>query len=285
MLGGIIGDVVGSIYEVKEIEYHTKKLIRPFNERIKVLDNKISLLSEECSYTDDSVLLCAIADAILNEGDYEKYLRFYGMNEINLGFDKYGRSRFGKGFVEWLKHIKEGNSYGNGSAMRISSVGYLFDSEEDIYKHSRLATIPSHNHEEAISGATAVALSIYLLRHNYTKEQLKLEIENKFKYNLDFNLNELQHNYSFTSRCSETVPYAIYCFLISNSFEDAIRKSISIGGDSDTIACIAGSIAEAYYEIPKNLINEIIPYIPLYMDSVINKFYEKINKPIKILRR
>ncbi len=284
MLGGIIGDVAGSIYEVYEVEYLKKKQIRPFDERIEIFDSRTLLITKDCSYTDDSVLICAIADAILNNGDYEEYLRLYGERELKLGLDKYGRDRFSKGFIEWLLKKREGNSYGNGSAMRIGPVGFLFNNISEIYEQSRLATIPSHNNEEAIAGATAVALSTYFIRDKYTKREIKSEIENRFNYNLNFNLEDLQRNYSYKTKCVNTVPYAIYCFLISNSFEDAIRKAISIGGDSDTIACIVGVLAEAYYGIPENLIKLVTPYIPLYMISVINNFYKKINKPI-ILRR
>jgi ADP-ribosylglycohydrolase len=285
MLGAIIGDVSGSFLEIVEIDYLKKGTIRPYEEKIKILDKKNPLFTENCSCTDDSILTCAIADAILNDQDYEKYLRLYGEREINLGKDKYGRSRFGKGFIEWLNKESEGKSFGNGAAMRVGSVGYLFNNIDDVYQQAKLATIPSHNHIDAINGATMVALSIFLARKKFSKKQIKLAIEKSFNYNLEYNLEELQRNYRFTSKCIETVLPAIYIFLISNSFEDAIRKALSIGGDSDTLACITGSIAEAYYEISDNLIKEVIPYIPEYMDSTINNFYEKINKPIKILRR
>ena len=130
MLGAIIGDVVGSYYEVLEINYYKKhKMPRLYEDRIKILDNSISLFNDNCSCTDDSILTCAIYDAIKNgDCNYEKYLKDYGNKEINLGLDKYGRSRFGKGFVSWLKGNYQGDSYGNGAAMRISPVGFLFDS-------------------------------------------------------------------------------------------------------------------------------------------------------------
>ena len=158
MLGAIIGDIIGSYYEVLEIQERiNNKRNRSYEERIKILDENTPLFTENSSVTDDSILTCAIYDAILNDKDYERYLKEYGIREINLGNDQYGRSRFGKGFVEWLENKKEGNSYGNGSAMRISPVGYLFNNLDEVKEESRKATITSHNHEEAIKGAEAVA--------------------------------------------------------------------------------------------------------------------------------
>ena len=143
MLGAIIGDIAGSYYEVLEIKYQKEyKTNRPYEERIKILDRSIPLFTSESSYTDDTILTCAIYDAIKNGNkDYTKYLKDYGKREINLGKDKYGRSRFGKGFIEWLNSDTVGTSYGNGSAMRISPVGYLFDDIDTIRKEAYEATI------------------------------------------------------------------------------------------------------------------------------------------------
>ena len=278
MLGAIIGDVVGSIYEVKEVEAikNNKDKKRSYSERIKILDKNIPLLTNDSSYTDDTTLTTAIVDAILNNKNYENSLREYGLREINLGVDKYGRSRFSNGFVSWLKKEKIGNSTGNGAAMRISGVGYLFDDIEEIKKNAYYATIPSHNTKEAILGAEAVAMTIYMARKKCTKKEIKEYIEKNY-YKLDFNLEDLQKNYRFKSNCNDSVPEALFVFLESNDFEDGIRKAISIGGDSDTIACIVGAIGEAYYGIPDNLINEVQSYIPDYMKSIINQFYYTLN--------
>lgn len=274
MLGSIIGDVIGSIYEVKEVEAIKNNIDkkRNYEERIKILDNNTPLFTEDSSYTDDSVLTSAIADAILNNLDYGLCLKTYGLNELNLGVDKYGRSRFGKGFCEWLQGNVEGNSYGNGSAMRISPIGFLFNDIETIKKEVYKATIPSHNNIDAIKGAEAVAVTIYLARIGESQEEIKKYIEDNY-YKLDYNLEDLQRNYRFSSKCSNSVPQALYCFIISNSFEDAIRKSISIGGDSDTIACIVGGISEAYYGISNSLVNEVEKYIPDYIKEVLKQFY------------
>lgn len=278
MYGAIIGDIVGSYYEVLEI----KNKNRSYEDRIKIMDRNVHLFNENCSCTDDSILTTAIADAILNGESYEKKLREYGLREINLGKDIYGRSRFGKGFVEWLKNDYMGESFGNGSAMRISPIGYLFNSIDEIKSESLNATIPSHNHIESIKSSEAVAVSIYLLRRGMDKDSLKEYIE-KHYFSLEYDLDDLRKNYKFTSRAIDSVPQAIFCFLNSNDFEEAIRLSISIGGDSDTIACITGALAESYYGIDEEIIECAKTYIKDYMKDVIDKFYSTINNKNNIL--
>lgn len=281
MLGAIIGDIIGSYYEVLEVRYLKKyHQPRPYNERMKIMDSTTELFNDKCSCTDDSILTCAIANAVLDRNsNYEKYLREYGLRELDFGNDKYNRGRFGKGFVEWLQDSYQGNSYGNGSAMRISAIGY-FDTLEDVKKESYLATIPSHNHEESILAAESVAVSIFLLRNGITKEELKDYIKKNY-YSLDYDLEDLRHNYTFSSKGSNSVPQALFVFLESDSFEDAIRKAISIGGDSDTIAAIVGSLSEAYYGIDEKLYEQAKPFIKDYMKPVINSFYER-NKELCI---
>lgn len=284
MLGAIIGDVAGSYYEVLEVNYYKQhKTNRPYEERIKILDKNTPLFTDESSYTDDTVLTCAILDAINNDCDYEKYLREYGLREINLGKDKYGRSRFGRGFIDWLDYNSLGVSYGNGSAMRISPVGYLFDTLEDVKVESYKATIPSHNHIDAIIGAEAVASTIFLLRNGYSKEKTIKYIKDCY-YNLDLDLETLQRNNEFSSKASITVPQALYIFSISNDFEDCIRKAISIGGDTDTIAAIAGSVAEAYYGIPDNIKEEVYSYLNEDIINLVGDYYEKSSRKINRIK-
>lgn len=274
MLGAIIGDVAGSNYEVLEVR-HLKKyhIPRSYEERIKILDKGTPLFTKESTATDDSVLTCAIYDAIKNGNcEYEKYLREYGLREINMGQDSYGRSRFGKGFVEWLQGYYQGTSYGNGSAMRISPIGFLFNTIDDIKKNSRLATIPSHNHEESLKASESVALAIFLLRSGKTKEEVINYIKNNY-YDLNFDLETLQRVNTFSSKASITVPQAFYIFSISDSFEDSIRKAISIGGDSDTIAAIVGSLSESYYGIPDELKEKVKPYLLEYMYELLKDRY------------
>jgi len=284
MYGAIIGDVAGSTYEVREVEYIKNKEKVPFEEKIKVLDKRVPLFLKNSSTTDDTVLTCAIADAILNGGNYEQYLMMYGRREVNLGFDIYGRSRFGKGFISWLDDKSKNNSSGNGCAMRISPIGLYFDDVDEVRSEAYKATITSHNHEESILCATAVAISICLAKKGYSKYLIKKYIEKEF-FSLDFNLDDLQHNYAFKSKAINSVPHAIFCFLESTDFEDSIRKAISIGGDTDTIAAITGSISEAYYGIPNHLIKEVEKYIPDNYKDVIEKFYNNKNIKKLCLRR
>jgi len=269
MLGAIIGDVAGSYYEVLEVNEVKRKQKRPYEERIKILDSNTPLFTEQSSCTDDSILTYSIYAAIKNnDQDYEKYLRFYGKKEQELGKDIYGRSRFGKGFIDWLNGKYQGTSYGNGAPMRISSVGFFFDTLEEVKENAYLATIPSHNHEEAIKAAEAVAVSIFLLRKGHSKEEVKEYIENTY-YKLDYDLEDLRHNYSFTSKAENSTPQALFCFFESNDFESTIRNAISIGGDTDTIACIAGSLAEAAYTVPEDLKETVKPYLREYMLDIL----------------
>lgn len=283
MLGAIIGDVAGSYYEVLEIEERkNNKKNRSYEERIKILDENIPLFTDKSSATDDSILTCAIYDAIKSgTKDYEKYLKKYGLKEVNLGQDIYGRSRFGSGFVDWLNDNKKGNSFGNGSAMRISPVGFLFDTLEEVKEESKKATITSHDHEDSIKASEAVAVSIFLLRNGMPKEEVIKYIKDNY-YSLDYDLETLQRTYTFSSKASNSVPQALYIFSVSNNFEDSIRKAISIGGDTDTIAAIVGSLSESYYGIPENLKQEVKPYLRDYMyDLLKDRYYQKDKVRVK----
>lgn len=269
MLGAIIGDVAGSYYEVLEVVEAKKKSKRSFEERIKILDKDTPLFTKNSSCTDDSILTYSIFASIKNnDQDYEKYLRFYGQKELELGLEIYGRSRFGKGFVEWLQGDFQGTSYGNGAAMRISPVGYMFNTIEEVKENAYLATIPSHNNKEAIKSAEAVATSIFLLRTGYTKEEVKEYVEKNY-YKLDYDLDFLRHNYKFTSKAENSIPQALFCFFESNDFESTIRNAISIGGDTDTIACIAASLAEAAYGVPEKFKERVKPYLKDYMLDIL----------------
>ena len=270
MFGAIIGDVAGSYLEVLEVQ-GIKDGHRSYEERIKILDGNKPLFADECSCTDDSILTIAIYDAIVNGNlDYEKYLREYGLREVNEGIDKYGRSRFGNGFVSWLNGDFQGESYGNGAAMRIGPVGYLFDTLDEVKEQARLATISSHNHIDAIKGAEAVAVAIFLLRTGHSKEEVYDFVTNNY-YELDFDLEDLQRNNKFSSKSSITVPQALFVFFQSDDFEDSIRKALSIGGDSDTIACIVGSISEAYYGVSDELKEQFKPFMKDYMIELLEK--------------
>ena len=277
MLGAIIGDVVGSTYEVMEVE-HLKKyhVPRSYEERIKILDKNTPLFTNKSCVTDDSILTCAIYDSIKNGNcDYEKYLREYGTKELQLGQDSYGRNRFGKGFVSWLEGDYQGKSFGNGAAMRVSPVGFLFDTFYEVKENAKLSSIPSHNNEEAIKAAEAVATSIYLMRCGYTKNEVKEYIKYHY-YDLKYDLEILQKTNTFSSKAAISVPQALFVFFKSNDFEDAIRKAISIGGDSDTIASIVGALSESYYEIPDEIIKQVKPYLRDEMyDLMKDKYFDE----------
>lgn len=284
MLGAIIGDVAGSYLEVLEVKDLKIKGKRDYVDRIKILDKRFPLFNNNCSVTDDSILTIAILDAILNKKPYQDKLKEYGLREINLGVDKYGRSRFGSGFINWLNGNSSGNSYGNGSAMRISPVGFLYDSLEDVKQESYFATVPTHNNEDSIKCAEAVSTSIFLLRHGLSKVELIDYIKNNY-FKLDYSLEELRHNYRFTSKAINSVPQAIYAFIKSDSFESTVRNALSIGGDTDTIACIATSLAEAHYGIDKDIFKQVLPFIPDYMLKILSKYYTEIDKrnEVKVL--
>lgn len=281
MLGAIIGDIAGSTYEAKEIERVRNKEEINIEERKRVLDKENTpLFPIGSSYTDDSVLSIAIADALLNDcyfpAEFEKYLKEYGLKELSKGEDDFGRNRFGKGFCEWLNGGHFTSSYGNGCAMRISPVPMYCDSINKVYTISHNATCPTHDHDESYTAVDAVCLAIYYAKKKKPKDYIKRVIEQTCGYDLNFNFKELQKTNTFTSRAKDSVPQAIYCFLISDDFEDSIRKAISIGGDTDTIASITGAIAENYYGIPQSIKAEAESFISEDMKEVLVEFYSKV---------
>ena len=233
MIGAIIGDIVGSIYE--------------FN-NIKTKD--FQFFQDEMFFTDDSVMTIAIAKALDERGDV-------GENSIKwmrkLGA-KYPHSGYGGRFYEWLFDESMGpyGSYGNGSAMRVSSVGWKADSEEQVRELSRKVTEVTHNHPEGLKGAEATAMCVYHLLDGMEKDELR-KMVNRDYYKLDFTLDGIRDKYEFNESCQGTVPQAIEAFLESTDFEDAIRNAISIGGDSDTLAAITGALAEAHYGVPDSI--------------------------------
>jgi ADP-ribosylglycohydrolase len=224
MLGAITGDIVGSIYEF---------------DNIKVTE--FPLFTSQCSFTDDSVLTVALADAILHQKDYSETMKLY--------FRSYPDAGYGARFYQWASSDRSTayNSWGNGAAMRISPIGYAFNSLSEVLRKAQEYTEVTHNHPEGIKGASATASAIFLARTGHTKNQIKDYITNHFGYNLERTCDEIRPHYVFNESCQETVPEAIVAFLESNDFEHAIRLAISLGGDSDTLACITGGIAQAFY--------------------------------------
>lgn len=250
--GAIIGDIAGSYHEVLELNWFDTKTIDT-KRREEILNKQTSLFTDKSSFTDDSILTCAVAQAILTGDDYEKYILEFGLKESNLGVDLYGRSKFGSGFLNWLQGQRDYKSYGNGCAMRISPVGYAFDTLEETLTEAEKSIICTHGGEDAIACGKAVAGCVYLARNGCDKSEIKSFAENLMGVSLDYDLDDLRKNYRFFVKAINSVPQAIACFLAGNDFEDVLRKSISIGGDSDTIASIACGIAGAMYEIPKEI--------------------------------
>lgn len=253
MLGAIYGDKAGSIYEYSQIK------------GIKPVDSK-ELITEQSFYSDDTIETIAIMDAIVNNRDYGETLKEYILNYENYrpNFEPYFKTSFSPGTIKWAKGLGRNNSIGNGALMRISPVGYLFDSEEDVIENAKLATIPSHNSNEAIDSATTVALMIYYFRKGLTKEEVfkKLRIYTEYKPFVKFN-----------TTCYETLNNCLYALYNSNSFEDSIRKTLLMGGDTDTNCCIVGSISEALYGMNSEEINLARKDLPDEFIKVLNKVY------------
>lgn len=264
MLGTVIGDISGSRFE-------------RYNHKSKEFE---LLNKEKCHFTDDTAMTMAVAKALMNSNTNEE-LRENAIKYMQEIGRKYPKAGYGHAFRKWLveENPKPYNSWGNGSAMRISPVAYFSTSINDLKEKSRIITEVSHNHEEGLKGAESVALSIYLARNGFSKEEIREQIEKNY-YKINFTLDSIREKYHFDSSCQGSVPQALEAFFESTDFEDAIRCAISIGGDSDTIAAITGSIAEAYYGVPENLKEEIMKMLPEEFNETINKFYMEQRKII-----
>jgi ADP-ribosylglycohydrolase len=239
LLGSIVGDVIGSVFE---------------NQNVKTTD--FDLFSRFSRFTDDTVLTIAVADAILHREskpiswlENRRNCTVYGRKLKEYGY-RFPDAGYGELFKQWLNRdsTRGYGSYGNGAAMRVSPVGFAFQNLNDVVREAKLSAVVTHNHPEAIRGAQAVACAVFLARRGHSKTDIKTFIEGKFGYDLSQRLGDIRPIYSFDSSAKGSVPQAIIAFLESRDFEDATRLAISIGGDSDTIACIAGGIAQAYYK-------------------------------------
>jgi ADP-ribosylglycohydrolase len=224
MIGAIAGDIIGSVYEARP----TKTKDFP-------------LFHSQCRFTDDSVLTIAVAKAILTGRNYLQTLWEIGR--------KYPHAGYGGSFIGWLRSSdpKPYNSWGNGSAMRVSPVGFAFDTIDTVLVEARRTAEISHNHPEGVKGAQATALAVFLARTARDKGKIRQEVAARFGYDLNRTVDEIRPSYGFDVSCQGTVAEALIAFLDSTSYEDAVRNAVSLGGDSDTLACITGGIAEAYY--------------------------------------
>lgn len=224
MIGAIAGDIIGSVYEAAPIKTRHFPLFHP-----------------NCRFTDDTVLTVAVARAILEDGDYRRAIRDLGR--------RYPHAGYGGAFHRWLQEPdpRPYGSWGNGSAMRVSPIGFAFDSVEVVLQEAARSAAISHDHPEGIKGAQATALAVFIGRTTHDKETIRREITGRFGYDLARTVEDIRPSYRFDVSCQGTVPEALVAVLDSDSWEDAIRNAVSLGGDSDTLACIAGGIAEACY--------------------------------------
>ena len=256
MLGAIIGDIVGSVYEFHNIKTKDFPLFR-----------------DDCFFTDDTVMTCAVAEGIMNGGTADDFID---------AMKKYGRmypdAGYGGRFLGWLFSGDRGPyySYGNGSAMRVSPCGWM---SEGGYETARLSAAVTHNHPEGIKGALATYDAIVLARTGFRddpagcRKKIREQTEDKYGYDLSRTLDAIRPTYEFNETCQETVPQAIVAFLESTGFEDAIRNAVSLGGDSDTVAAITGAIAEAAYGIPEPVANTALSYLDERLFDVVKRWY------------
>ena len=265
MYGAILGDIIGSPYE--------------FDRGSKSKD--FPLFSPDSTYTDDSVMTLAVADAFLflPPEVKDEDIRWKLIQSMQTYGRKYPYAGYGGMFRRWLKgpNPQPYGSYGNGSAMRVSSAGWLFDDLKTVRHMARLSAKVTHNHPEGIKGAEATASAIYLARTGRTKAEIKAYIEANFNYDLSRSCDEIRPTYRHVESCQETVPEAITAFLEGRSFEDVIRTAVSLGGDCDTLTCIAGSIAEGYYGVPEELKQQCRERLPEDLRKVLRRFEKTLH--------
>jgi ADP-ribosylglycohydrolase len=255
MLGAIAGDIIGSSYEFAGIK--TKDF---------------DLFNQYSRFTDDTVLTIAVADRLVYGGDYHRLFKAYCLNYPNAGY--------GGSFAHWATSESQEpyNSWGNGSAMRVSPIGYAFDTLDRVLLEAKNSAVATHNHPEGIKGAQAIASAIFLARTGKSKLEIKDYIRSTFSYNLDRTLDIIRPDYTFEVSCQASVPEAIIAFLESIDFEDAIRNAVSLGGDSDTQACMAGGIAEAFYGgVPSEIANQALLRLDEPLKLVLQAFIAKFS--------
>ncbi len=269
MYGAILGDIIGSPFEFDMTVNGVNKT------------KNFELFSENCGFTDDTVMTIAVAEALTAAGKNadEETICNAVIQSMQKWGKKYPYAGYGTRFRIWLKekNPQPYNSWGNGSAMRVSSVGQIFETLERTREVARQTAQVSHNHPEGIKGAESIASAIFLARNGATKDEIKNYIAENFGYNFNRTLDEIRPNYYHVESCQETVPEAITAFLESENFEDAIRNGVSLGGDADTLTCITGGIAEAFYKIPQNLIEECRRRLDKEMLDVIDNFRENFH--------
>ena len=255
MIGAITGDIVGSIYEHHNIK--TKAF---------------ELFQRASRFTDDTVCTVAVAHCILDKGDFSQYLRAYARHYPGRGY--------GGMFRNWASDPSMGpyNSWGNGAAMRVSPVAFLARDEEEVLNLAERQSSATHNHPDGIAGAQAVALTMWRLMDGINLEEIRSEITERFEYDLDLTVDEIRPTHVFDISCKGTAPVAIICALEADGYEDAVRNAISLGGDSDTLACITGGIAEARFGVPDEISTATRKYLDSDLKEVVEKFESLRNK-------
>ncbi len=265
MYGAILGDIIGSPFE--------------FDRGDKTKDFK--LFSRRSHFTDDSVMTLAVCEALLKVGQDAtvKEIEDAVISSMQSWGRRYPHAGYGGYFRRWLTacHPEPYNSFGNGSAMRVSAAGWLYDSLEKTRTVAKATANVTHNHPEGIKGAEATASAIFMARNGSSKKEIKKYIEKEFHYDLNRTLNEIRPDYHMDETCQKTVPEAIIAFLEATDFEDAIRNAVSLGGDTDTLGAITGSIAEAYYRIPEWLMTECRKRINRDMRVVLDDFNDALS--------
>ena len=259
MYGAILGDIIGSPYEFDR------------GKKTKVFP----LFSERSEYTDDTVMTVAVAEAFMDSlGQDEETIRKTMVFSMQKWGRRYPDAGYGNMFYGWLrkKYPQPYGSYGNGSAMRVSSAGWLFDTLEETRKMARLSASVTHDHPEGLKGAEATASAIYMARTGKSKDEIREYIIREFGYDLSRTCDEIRPGYYHQESCQKTVPEAITAFLEGTDFEDVIRTAVSLGGDCDTLTCIAGGIAEAFYGVPPELKSSCETLIPEDMRNVLRRF-------------
>lgn len=254
MMGAIAGDIIGSVYEAYPIKTKTFPLFAP-----------------ECRFTDDTVLTVAVADCLLHGRDYAEAFHEY--------VHRYPDAGFGGTFYKWALNRSQTpyNSWGNGSAMRVSPIGFAFDSLSEVLAEAERSAAVTHNHPEGIRGAQAVAAAVFLARTGNSKISIKQYLQKTFGYRMEMCLAKIRPMYGFDVSCQGSVPQSISAFAESQDYEDAVRNAVSLGGDADTMACIAGAVAEAYYgKIPNDIRQQALSCLDGDLIAVIKEFYLRI---------
>jgi ADP-ribosylglycohydrolase len=253
MIGSLSGDIIGSIYERHNIK--TKDFV---------------LFSDRCFFTDDSVLTISLADSILEGTPYVENLKTF--------YQLYPNGRYGACFQQWAQSSEHGpyNSWGNGAASRISPVGYAYNDLDTVLRKAKEFTEITHSHPEGIKGGQAIAAAIFLARTGNSKTEIKKYVEEKFRYDLSTPVEKIRPTYKFDESSQGTVPPALRAFIDSSDFEDAIRTAVSLGGDTDTLACITGGVAEAFYGIvPETIQQKVYSILDNRLGQITRRFVER----------